>query len=375
MRGKLNILFTIPNFITAGSGRAMLNIIERLDRTRFAPGVCVARKGGELDRVVEQLQIPFVEAPCTLPPKPYVTLPLRAWKAARVFRPHRFALWHSFHYSDDYTEPIIARMAGARAWVYTKKNMGWGSRAWRLRTRFATRIAVQNSDMMRDFFGNGSFRPKGRPIPRGVDSARFLPDTQPKLAIRSQYHITPDAVAVVCVAQLVPVKGHPTLLQALASVPGVHLLLAGAPLDQEYAAALQKQAAQLELNQRVHFLGGVKEVPALLAESDIFVLPTWAKWRMEGCPVALLEAMSCGRACIATNIPGSRDLIEHGRSGLIVPPEDSEALAGAIRQLVASPELRQQLGRAARQRVLDHFTIEKEVAAHEALYSEILGLN
>src|SRR2546421_3921582 len=106
---SLPILFTIPNFITAGSGRAMLNIIERLDRKRFAPGVCVSKKGGDLDTLVDRLGIPFLEADFTVPPRPYLTLVARAWKAGRKFRCFRFALWHSFHYSDDYTESIIAR--------------------------------------------------------------------------------------------------------------------------------------------------------------------------------------------------------------------------------------------------------------------------
>src|SRR5438105_7122327 len=157
--------------------------------------------------------------------------------------------------------------------------------------------------------------------------------------------------------------------------PDVHLLIAGSPLDQNYTASLHKQVAELDLTVRVHFLGSVKEVPALLAESDVFVLPTWAKWRMEGCPVALLEAMSCGKACVATDIPGSRDLVEHEKDGLLIPPEDHKALARALQQLVASPGLRRRLGVAARQRVLDQFTIEKEVATHEALYREILGVN
>jgi glycosyltransferase involved in cell wall biosynthesis len=373
MSGPLSILFTIPNFITAGSGRAMLNIIERLDRKRFAPAVCVSRKGGDLDRVVEQLKIPFIEAPSTVPARPYLTLLPRCWRAARPFRPYRFALWHSFHYSDDYTEAIIARMSGARAWVYTKKNMGWGSRAWRLRTRFAARVAVQNSDMMRDFFGNGSFRPKACPIPRGVDSSRFSPDALPSLAIRTHYRIPAGAIVVTCVAQLLPVKGHPTLLQALASVANAHLLIAGIPLDQDYTASLHKQVAQLGLGDRVHFLGGVKEVPAVLAESDVFTLTTSEKG--EGCPVALLEAMSCGKACTATDIPGSRDLVENEKSGLLVAPEDPAAMAAALNRLAGSAELRQRLGQAARQRVLDHFTIEKEVAAHEALYDEILRIS
>lgn len=383
-----SILFTIPNFITAGSGRAMLNIIERLDRSRFAPGVCVSRKGGDLDREVEALGIPFIEAPFTVAPRPYVTLPFRAWRASRAFvsnsqlstpdsqlRAPRFTLWHSFHYSDDYTEPIIARMAGAKAWVFTKKNMGWGSRAWSLRSRLATRIAAQNSDMMKGFFGNGSFHRKARPVPRGVNSSRFTPDASPELGIRSQRNIPADAVVVTCVAQLVSVKGHPTLLHAMADLPGVHLLIAGSPLDQEYTASLHLHVAQLNLGARVHFLGSIKDIPALLAESDIFVLPTWAKWRMEGCPVALIEAMSCGKACVATDIPGSRDLLEHGKSGLLVPSEDSKALAISLQQLAASPELRRQFGNAARQRVLDHFTIEREVAAHEALYDEIFRQN
>src|ERR1700733_10785909 len=117
MNSPSPILFTIPNFITAGSGRAMLNIIERMDRRKFAPAVCVSRKGGDLDRVVDQLGLPFIEAPFTVQAKPYVTLPLRAWKAARAFRSYRFTIWHSFHYSDDYTEPVIARLSGAASWI------------------------------------------------------------------------------------------------------------------------------------------------------------------------------------------------------------------------------------------------------------------
>ena len=94
----------------------------------------------------------------------------------------------------------------------------------------------------------------------------------------------------------------------------------------------------------------------------------------EGCPVALLEAMACGKACIATDVPGSRDIIENEVSGLLVPPEDAEALGDAIRRLAESPDLRQQLGHQARRRVEQHFTIEHEVAAHEQLYSRLLGL-
>ena len=353
----------------------MLNIVERLDRKRFAPAVCVERKGGVMDAEVQALNIPFLEAPFTVPIRPYLTLLPRCGRAALLFRPYRFALWHSFHYADDYSEPLIARFAGAKAWVYTKKAMGWGSRAWKVRSYLATRIVADNHQMLPLMFDRALLRNKVRVIHHGIPTEQYAPGLRPGLGIRERIGCRNGDTLIGCVAHLVPVKGHPTLLQALVQVPQARLVLAGRCTDQEYAASLHRIAAELQITERVNFLGPVQDVPALLNEIDIAVLPTWAKWRMEGCPVALLEAMSCGKACVATDIPGSRDLVENEKSGLLVAPEDPKALATALQRLVASLELRRQLGASARQRVLDHFTIEKEVAAHEALYCEILGAN
>jgi glycosyltransferase involved in cell wall biosynthesis len=375
MNGPVPILFTIPNFITAGSGTVLFNIVSRLDRKKFTPTVCVLRTGGALEMEFERLGISIMEAAFTVPAKPYLTFLPRALKAARVFRPLQNKVWHSFHYADDYSEPIVARFAGAKAWIYTKKAMGWGSRAWKIRSHLATRIVADNKDMPRLMFDHVLLRNKVRVIHHGIPAGQYAPNVPSALKVRETIGCRRDDVLMGCVAHLVPVKGHPTLLRALAQIPRARLVIAGKPLEADYAASLHQLVDELQVADRVHFLGGVLDVPALLNELDIAVLPTWAKWRMEGCPVALLEAMSCGRACVATDIPGSRDLIEHGRSGLIVPPEDATALAHALRQLASSPELRRQLGHAARQRVLDHFTIEKEVAAHEALYAEVLGLN
>ena len=158
MTTSAKILFTIPNFITAGSGRAMLNIVERLDRGRFAPTVAVLKRGGKLDAEVERLGITLLEHQFTIPARPYHTLIGRARVAAAPLRSHGFALWHSFHYGDDYTEALIARAAGARGWIYTKKNMNWHQRAWHVRSLLAKRIAAQNTDMMREFFAGFPYR-------------------------------------------------------------------------------------------------------------------------------------------------------------------------------------------------------------------------
>lgn len=365
------ILFTIPNFITAGSGLALLSIVKRLNPEHFTPSICVLKKGGYLDQEVERLGIPLLEANFVVPAKPYSTLLQRSIEASRLFRRHGFALWHSFHYLDDYTEGLIARLSGARGWIYTKKNMNWNQRSWRLRTLMATRVAAQNTDMMKDFFAGPFFSKRARLVPRGVDANRFS-TTENGGSFRQSCGISKEDLVVGCVAHLVPVKGHPTLIRAIAQVPRVHLLLAGQSMRDAYSESLKTMAVDAGVADRVHFLGGIRDVPGFLHETDIFVLPTWAQWRMEGCPVALLEAMASGRPTIATDVPGSRDIIRHGTDGLLVQPEDVDSLAAAIERLASSPEERARFGRAARERIQAKYTIEREVADHEALYREIL---
>jgi glycosyltransferase involved in cell wall biosynthesis len=367
MKKPANILFTIPNFTTAGSGRALLNVVERLDRDRFAPAICVLKSGGELEDEIGAQGIPLLELPFTVRARPLHRLPGLIRQAATAFRPYEFVLWHSYHYLDDYTEPLIARAAGAGAWIYTKKNMSWGGRAWRMRSALAKRIVAQNEAMIEQFFAGQ--RHKTRLIPRGVDGAKFHPDEPPRLQVRARLGIGADVPLIGCVAILTPRKEQSTLIRALANVPIAHLLLAGPIVDGGYVEQLHRLCDDLGLTNRVHFLGSVDDVSALHAEIDLFVLPSLS----EGCPVALLEAMASGLVCIATDIPGSQDIIEHGRSGWLVPPGDAEQLAGAINTLIASPAERARLSAAARSRILAHYTIERETALHEELYFELLS--
>lgn len=360
------ILFTIPNFLTAGSGAALLNIVRRLDRDAFEPTICVSKLGGRLEGEVRRLGISLMEAPFTVPALPYSSLAIRAWKAAAAFRGRGFDLWHSFHYSDDYTEPLIARMAGTRRWVFTKKNMSWGSRAWCVRSLLASRIAAQNTDMMRTFFASRLLRRSAVLVPRGVDVRRFVPARERKLGLRSKLRIR-DELLVGTVAHVVPVKNYETLIRAVALRPNVVLVIAGRELDAHYAMMLRELAHALSAAARVHFLGDFDDVPALLAELDVFCLAS----HQEGCPVALLEAMACGCACVASDVPGARDLVESGERGLLAVPGNPEAFAEAFDQM-ASAAVRERYGCAARAHVEQHYSIEREVSAHVALYNEIL---
>jgi len=367
----IRILYTIPNFITAGSGRVLANIVERLDKTKFLPMVCISRKGGKIESELNTLGIKVIELPFTVKAKPYLGLRQRAMKAAKAFKSYQFDLWHSFHYADDYTEPIIARLAGAKAWVYTKKNMMWGGHAWIVRSFLASRIIADNHDMPDLFFNRFGLQKKVRVIPHSVDIERFKSIEVDLKQFSQAYNLPRETILVGLTAHLVPIKGLDILIDAASQIPDLHLFFAGRADDEHHKADLDDRIERLGLQDRVHFIGYVSKMPEFLAQMDIIALPT--RKRGEGCPVALLEAMACGKACIATDVPGSRDIIENGITGMLVPPEDPDALASAIRKLVENPDLRQRLGDAARKRIEEHYTIEKEVAAHEKLYLELMG--
>lgn len=366
-KGPAKILFTVPNFETAGSGRALFEVARRLDRSQFAPWICVARRGGRLEAEVEAAGIPLLEAPFTVAARPLLGLPGRVRAAAAPFA-GSFDFWHSLHYLDDYTEPLIARAAGAR-FVYTKKNMSWNRRSWLLRSWLSARIAVQNRAMMREFFAGWPLAGKTSYLPRGIDGRRFAPPAAP----RSEQN---GRMRVGLVAHLLPVKGQDLLVEAAARLPQIELHLAGRPLDADYFGRLTARIAELSLGERVFLHGEVTDVPGFLHQLDVFVLASRPRGRMEGCPVALLEAMAAGLPVLAPAIPGAEDLLAAPGCGILLPAEDrpfGDELCLQLAALAENPARRQELGDAARRWVLQEFAIEKEVSRHERLYREMLG--
>lgn len=370
------VLYTLPNFITAGSGLLLYHIATHLDRDRYAPTVCVAQKAdAPLEQRLAEAGIEVFEAPFTTDARPLVHLRRRCRRAAEAFRARQqgrepWAIWHSFHYLDDYTEPLVARAAGCPNWVFTKKSMSWNRRSWWLRSQLAKGIAAQNRDMIERFFV-GRLRKKVSYVPSGVDIERYVPPEVPRTD-------NPETFRVGCVAHLLPVKGQVHLVEALArwstrtDAPSPRLVLAGRADDPTYADEIRRRITAHGLEGAVELAGAIDEIPRFLHGLDAFVLPSLGRGRMEGCPVALLEAMSAGLPCIASNIPGSRDVIEHGTSGLLVPPEDPDALAAALEQLRSSADLRHRLGMAARRRCVEQFSTRHEADRYMELYDRIL---
>jgi glycosyltransferase involved in cell wall biosynthesis len=166
-------------------------------------------------------------------------------------------------------------------------------------------------------------------------------------------------------ARLDAQKGHDVLFEAIARVPDAVFVLAGEGPERERLEAL---AARLGIAGRVRFLGRRDDVPQLLAACDVFALPSL----YEGSSLAVLEAMAAGAPIVSSAIGGTDELIDDGRSGLLVAPGDPEALAQALRRVLGDPELRESLAAAARERVQAGLTREQMAARVGDVYRALL---
>lgn len=192
-----------------------------------------------------------------------------------------------------------------------------------------------------------------------IDSELVLP----RLGIPECAHV------IGCISRIKARKGISELIQSMdlmTSGTEVHLVILGRVEDQSYRSALESSASR----ERIHLLGFLPGAARIAAEFDIITLPSL---RREGLPRAVIEGMAHGVAPVVTNAGGSPELIEHGVSGLIVPPGDPAALAEAFNVLLSDDERRKAMGQAAQQRIRTHFDTDQSVAQTFALYNDVVA--
>ena len=172
---------------------------------------------------------------------------------------------------------------------------------------------------------------------------------------------------LIMVARFNEQKDQATLLKAIALLSNhpLHLDLVGSGSSLSSCKAL---AQSLGIADRVSFLGDRTDVYELLTQYQIFILST----HYEGLLISILEAMRAGLPIVATNVNGVPEEIVHSKTGLLVPPKDVQLLADALSTLIQSPDLRQQMGKAGRQKFLQEFTVERMIAETRTIYEQIL---
>jgi len=195
-------------------------------------------------------------------------------------------------------------------------------------------------------------------VPYGVDTERYVPDPQSMQKLRARLSIPESQNIVMVMGRLVYKKGFSYFLRAVPLVlnnhPDAFFIVAG---DGDLHAELEALVESLHIREHVLFTGHVSwdQTPAYLAMADVFVVPSVLDeaGNLDGLPNVLLESLASGGATVASNVAGIPEVIQDGKNGLLAPPKDERALADAICTLLASPQLRQRLGGAARTTVVD----------------------
>lgn len=272
----------------------------------------------------------------------------------------------------------IARLHGVKTIIYEAVNSGsLTARSWKkfllhLRNRVMTKPLTRTiaiSDFVKQQLIAGGL-PAGQIDVRylGIDDRRFVPVENRRGKFREQFAVGSDEPVVTTISFLNPFKNPQTIIEAcsLLARRGVsfRLFVAG---DGILRQELESLTHQRDIADRVHWLGHVDDPRALLQESDIFTLASTG----EAFGLVLPEAMACGLPVVATRSGGIVEIVDDGKTGLLVPPLNPEALADALQQLIQDAAARRKMGEAGRSRVAKKFTIETVVAGTLKIYESL----
>jgi L-malate glycosyltransferase len=206
-------------------------------------------------------------------------------------------------------------------------------------------------------------------ILNGVDVQAFTPRPADKDTIRAEMGLELDPIYIGTVGNLRPVKNQVLLLQAAQQVcaryHNVRVVIIG---EGPLRGQLVRTAEALGIQKQVCWLGARADIPELLNALDIFVLPSLS----EGLPMSVLEAMACGLPVVATDVGGIPEVVVHGHTGLLVSSQDVQQLTAALETLVQQPCMRLTLGRQGRERVVEHFSLQRMVHDYQLLYESLM---
>jgi len=386
------VIHVITRLDYGGSAQNTMLTALGHDRARFEPLVVAGYPGswdaqggqaatGENCRRLEKGAIPWILLP-SLTREVHPLKDLQAlWQLIRLFRREQPALVHTHTSKAGVVGRVAAWFARVPVIIHTPHgHVFYGhfcpARSWmflqieRVLSMITDRlIALTDAERQDHLDRHVGTAERFSVVPSGIDRERF---GRARLQGKHQpdwFGCPPDALVIGSVGWLTDIKGHEYLIQALVLLkrefPALHLVIIGSGDRQ---ATLLQQAGSAGLRDAVHLLGHRDDIETCLAGMDLFVLPSLN----EGMGRALIEAMAAGLPVIASRVGGIPAVIDHERTGLLVPPGDAPALAGALRRMIERPDWARQLGAAASHSIDSRYGSVSMVHAIESIFSEAL---
>lgn len=374
---KPTVLHLIDCLFIGGGEMQMTDLLRRIDREKFRPLVGCLRKQGQLVPVLEEAGIAIEEFPVR--GKLFYPRSIREMlRLARFMRRERVQIVHT---QDLYSHLVgipAALIARVPVVITNRLDLGhtmkrWHRLALRMLSPGITRVMANSEGVRTMLIEEEKIDPaKIELIYNGVNLDQFRIPSKEKGAVPPvrDLRLEPGDRPIVVVANLWPVKGHEILFEAavrvIADYPTAKFVLVGTGAARR--AILEARARELAIDKRILFLGPRQDVPQILPQMEISVLPSLA----EGFSNAILESMAAGLPMVATDVGGNREAIVEGETGFLVPPRDPETLADRILRLLGDREGGQRMGKAGRQRIETTFSLQRMVTETEHFYDRLL---
>ena len=299
---------------------------------------------------------------------------MRLWS---LLRRGRFDVIETFTYDSNLLALPLAWLAGVPVRIGTHHGMIEGFphaierfHSWLVNVGIASVLVSVSKKALEQAAKAGTRRERMTVIQNGIVPSRA--DLAEVSTTRREIGLSDGDMFLLSVGRLVYQKGHEFLISAMASVlpsfPRAKAVICG---DGNLHQALEAQIARLRLVDSVFLLGNRTDIGRFLSSANIFVLPS----RWEGLPVSLLEAMGMGLPVIATRVEGVEEVVQDGVQGLLVPPEDSAALAAALEELIDHPDLRHRMGVAARMRIEESYTADIMCEKYLGVMLELMAIH
>lgn len=372
--GRLRVLHLITSFDIGGTERQAIELLNRIDESRFDVRVGVLhRRGALLERLSPRFSA-LSEFPLT---SFYNANAVRQLRRLRDQLIHdRIAILHTHDFYAGMLGVTAARLAKVKV-IAAQRHLRlserliheWGTRYIQ---KLAHRVLV-NSEAIRDHIMAADSVPESKVvvIRNGVFaealSSRIRDEYRTLLCRKLSLPLSTKLIGIV--ARLEPVKGHRYLIEAAAQViksePHAHFVLIG---DGTLREEIEQQTAQLGITHHVHLLGDRNDAAKLAAAFDVSVLASLH----EGLPNAVMEAMAVAVPVVATAVGGVKEMIKDGETGFLVPPANSELMARRILDALRQREISELIALRGRQYLLNYFSMQRMVESTENLYREML---
>lgn len=381
-------MHVIVGLYVGGAEMMLYNLLRATDRDKFAPSVIALMGRGAQRDIIEEvkaLDVPVYTLGLNLS-RPTPGSAFRGFsrlvRTLRRIKPDVIQAW-MYHSS---IAALFARplsVPGAKlVWAihHTRDDALLRSRINKMFDDLGRRFSAQPahtvyvSETSRMQHGRDGYDiSRSSVLPNGFDMKRFAPSPESRRAVREEIGVAPDTFLVGLFSRFHPMKDHANFFRAAGllalSHPEVHFVLAGANVFADNPE-LAQMARENGVAEQTHFLGERKDIDRLAASLDIMSL---SSAHGEAFPMVVGEAMSCGVACVVTDVGESAAMVgKGGEAGFVVPPLDAQALADGWKRIVeASPAERERLSHAARARIEQNFSLEAVTRAYEEIYTDL----